>query len=485
MLILGGGPAGLAAAWELARGGARALVVEREEGTGGLCRTHERQGWRFDMGGHRFISADRDLLDRVLRLCGDDLLLAERRSEVALLGRTFRYPLELPDLLRNLPPGLAARALLSWLRARWRARDPARSDPEDFEGWAVQRFGRVLYDLFLGPYTEKVWGVPGRELSSEWAPQRISLLDLGQVLRGLVRPGGERTARTCARQFLYPRLGMGQLFERVRAAAEAGGAEVWTGAVPEAFELEGGRIHAVRVRTREGPRRVEPGHVLSTIPLPRLLELLGGPGPAPAALGFRPVRFLNLGLARESALPVTWRYVGEGGLRAGRLQEPRRRSPWMAPPGTTSLMVEVPHAPGDEIDRASDEELLVRLTPELERLGVPLGSDVRLVFSVRAPEAYPVHLRGTAPARTAALARVDALTNLRTLGRQGAFRFVFSDAAMRMGLLAAEGLLAGRLPGSAELARVQSARELVEVGSLVDGRLSPPPPSSAASATRP
>src|SRR5690606_623297 len=99
VLILGGGPAGLAAAWELARGGARALVVEREADTGGLCRTHEREGWRFDMGGHRFITADRDLLDRVVRLCGDDLLLAERRSEVALLGRTFKYPLELGDLV--------------------------------------------------------------------------------------------------------------------------------------------------------------------------------------------------------------------------------------------------------------------------------------------------------------------------------------------------------------------------------------------------
>lgn len=459
-LILGGGPAGLAAAWELARGGARVLVVEREVDTGGLCRTHEREGWRFDMGGHRFITADRDLLDRVVRLCGPDLLLAERHSEVALLGRTFKYPLELSDLLRKLPPGLAARALLSWVRARARARlRPAPADEGgDFERWATERFGRVLFELFLGPYTEKVWGLPARELSSEWAAQRISLLDLGEVLRALVRRP-DPTPRTYARTFLYPRLGIGQLFQRVRAAAEAAGAEVWTGASPLAFSRQGARVDEVLISRGGVARgdetaRVRPGVVLSTIPLPRLLELAHGPDALSAqreALRFRPVRFLNLALDRAAALPGTWCYVGDGRLRAGRLQEPRKRSPLMAPSGSSSLMVEVPHAPGDPVDRASDEELLGLIEPELRQLGVGLGDDLRFAFSVRAPEAYPVHVRATAAARAAALQAVDGLSNLRTFGRQGAFRFVFSDAAMRMGLLAA----------------VQSARELIEVGSLV------------------
>jgi protoporphyrinogen oxidase len=267
----------------------------------------------------------------------------------------------------------------------------------------------------------------------------------------------------------------------VREAALAGGAEVWTRAAPSAFEVEGGRVRAVRVERPDGPARVEPGLVLSTIPLPRLLDLALGPGALAAeraALRFRPVRFLNLALARERALPTTWRYVGEGGLRAGRLQEPRRRSPHMAPPGTTSLMVEVPHAPGDEIDRADDAGLLARLEPELRQLGVPVGDALRFAFSVRAPEAYPVHLKATADARRAALQAIDGLANLRTLGRQGAFRFVFSDAAMRMGLLAAEGALGGRLPASEELAAVQSARELIEVGSLV-GERSPITPSTS------
>lgn len=469
-VVLGGGPAGLSAAWELARGGARTLVVEREDAPGGLCRTHVRDGFRFDMGGHRFITADRDLLDRVVRLMGDDLLLAERTSEVALLGRRFRYPLELPDLLRNLPPGLAVRAVGSFLRARARAALRRGGPPASFEAWAEERFGRVLYELFLGPYTRKVWGEDPAALSAEWATQRISLLDLRDVARWLLAPGRAAPPRTCARSFLYPRLGMGQLFERVADAAAAGGAELLVGTVATGLEVAAGRVQAVRLRRGPEALVARTDWLLSTIPLPALLELAHGPGALPelrAGLPFRPVRFLDVALARGQALPVTWRYVGEARHRAGRLQEPRRRSPEMAPPGRTSLMVEVPHAPGDAVDRASDAELLARLRPELDELGVALGDDVLFAFTVRAPEAYPVHLRAVAASRAAALAALAPLANLRTFGRQGAFRFVFSDAAMRMGLDAAGGVLAGRPPASEALAEVASARRLLEVESVV------------------
>lgn len=474
VIVLGGGPAGLGAAWELGRQGARALLVEREATTGGLCRTHARDGFRFDMGGHRFITADRDLLDRVVALCGDDLLLAERTSEVALLGRRFRYPLELPDLLRNLPPGLAARAVASYLAGRLR-RD--RGPPASFEAWAERRFGRVLFELFIGPYTEKVWGVPAGELSPEWAAQRITFGDLGHVARDLLARatrrwrGGEAAPvpRTCARTFLYPRLGMGQLFERIQAAAEAGGVVTLTGAVPTGFEVAAGRVREVRLATPDGPARARADHVLSTIPLPLLLALaLGDEGRWLAApFTFRPARFLNVALARPEVLPTTWCYVGEGHLRAGRLQEPRRRSAAMAPPGESSLMVELPHAPGDDVDLADDAALLRRAAAEVRGLGVDLDRDVRFAFSVRAREAYPVHRLGVERARAAALAALRRVENLRTFGRQGAFRFVFSDAALRMGLLAAEGLAAVAAPSSEDLARVASAPALLEVQSVV------------------
>lgn len=470
--MLGGGPAGLSAAWELACGGARVLVVEREDDTGGLCRTHVRDGYRFDMGGHRFITADRELLDRVVALAGKDLLLAERTSEVALLGKRFKYPLEPRDLLEKLPPQLAVRALASFLRQRLRPRKA----PKSFEDWATQRFGRVLYELFLGPYTEKVWGVAPSQLSPEWAPQRISFRNLSEVARTLLRRRSNNPQRTYAKTFLYPRLGMGQLFTRVREAAEGAGAEVLCGSTVAGFEVEGGRVVAARLNTPQGPARVACDWVLSTIPLPSLVGLVD---PSLAAslgqrLPFRPVRFLNLGLRAAKVLPTTWRYVGEGGLRAGRLQEPNKRSLAMAPSGRSSLMVEIPYALGDEIDGLSDRDLLARIRRELEALEVPLEDDPPVVFSVRAPEAYPVHMRDATSARDAAFARLAPLENLRSFGRQGSFRFVFSDASMRMGLVAASGVLSERLATNHELSRVQSRRTLTEVASLVNaGTLAP------------
>ena len=465
LVILGAGPAGLSAAWEAAAGGARTLVVEREAAVGGLCRTHERGGYRFDMGGHRFITADRELLDKVVGLLGDQLLVAKRTSEVALLGQRFKYPLELPDLVRKLPPRVAARALLSYGRQLLR-RDRT---PRNFEEWATQRFGRVLYELFLGPYTQKVWGVPPRELSAEWAPQRISFHDLGEVARALFQRANPKPPRTYTKSFLYPRLGMGQIFETISSAAQAAGTTILTGSRARALEVEGSRVRSLQLMTPEGPARVQADWVLSTIPLPALLETFA-PEVALScgdALRFRPVRFLNLGLEARQVLPTTWRYVGSGELRCGRLQEPNKRSPLMAPAGKSSLMVEIPYAQGDDIDRLEDPELLVRTRRELDVLGVPLERDPKVVFSVRAPEAYPVHLAATQGARTQALAAVDRLENLRSFGRQGSFRFLFSDAAMRMGLMAAQGVLAERPPLSRELAEVSSARTLTEVRSIV------------------
>ncbi|HEX8791923.1 MAG TPA: FAD-dependent oxidoreductase [Polyangiaceae bacterium] len=444
-VIIGGGPCGMAAAWHLARRGARPIVLEGEDLVGGLCATHEQHGWRFDLGGHRFVSSDAELSRWVEGLLGDDLLEQERRSVVLHEGRTFRYPLEAADLVRNLGPRENVRALFGYAQARL-LRDRAASEGS-FEGWVVSRFGRPLYDRFFGPYTEKLWGIPPSRISADWAQERISLLDLTDVALRLLRLRRTPT-RTYARRYLYPRHGMGQLYRAIAEDVVKHGGTVRTGARVVGVETTGARVSRLHIESTKGPESMPVGELLSTMPLPVLVRLLvRQPSTevdrAASALRFRALTFVNLMLERPDFSENTWMYVASASLATSRIQEPKRRSRWMAPEGRTSLMLEVPCDVGDGTWNASAGELRSRGVSELASLGFRVD-DVLDSFCVRVAHGYPIyHLRYDADRRVL-LDAVSRFTNVRTAGRQGLFRYVFMDAAMRMGIVSAEQMLGGR-----------------------------------------
>jgi protoporphyrinogen oxidase len=444
-VILGGGPCGLAAAWHLARGGHKPIVLEREPLVGGLCATHARNGWRFDLGGHRFVSSDQELTQWIERMLGDDLLTQERRSVVLHDGRRFRYPLEAGDLLRSLGPEESARALAGYGAACLRRRFQPHDDLT-FEDWVTARFGASLYKTFFGPYTEKLWGLSPRAISADWAAERISLLSLGDAA---LRLAGLRRSpiRTYARRYRYPRYGMGQLYESIAREVERNGGEVLTSARVVGLERRGTRVVAVNVDTASGPRQIPVGELLSTIALPELVQALE-PCRTPAvdrtvrALRFRALTFLNLMLGRPHFSENTWMYVASGALKMSRIQEPKRRSSAMAPPGRTSIMLEIPCDVGDRIWNAPVGALRSEFLGELRVLGFDVD-DVLDAFAVRVEHGYPVYHMGYDRDRMDLLRIVERFENVRTAGRQGLFRYVFMDAAMSMGVHAAEEMLAG------------------------------------------
>ena len=448
-VILGGGPCGLAAAWELARGGHRPIVLEREPLVGGLCATHARareEGtWRFDLGGHRFVSADAELSRWLEGLLGADLLTQERRSVVIHDGRRFRYPLDACDLVSSLGVRENARALWGYAVERARARIRPRPDAT-FEDWVVSRFGRPLYDSFFGPYTHKLWGIHPTRISSDWAAERISLLDLGDAA---LRMAGLRDTpiRTYARRYLYPRFGMGQLYESLAREIERLGGEIRTGARVAGLETRGDRVTSVLVDGAGGPERLPVGELLSTIALPELARaLVPAASPALAAtmgsLRFRSLVFLNILLDRQDVSENTWMYVASGRLRISRIQEPKRRSPSMAPAGRTSMMLEIPCDVGDDVWCADVDALRARFSRELGEIGFSIA-DALDAFVVRVEHGYPIYHLGYDDDRRALLAAVEKFANVRTAGRQGLFRYVFMDAAMQMGLEAARQMTSG------------------------------------------
>ncbi len=466
-VIIGGGPCGLAAAWHLARRGARPVVLEAEDLVGGLCATHERDGFRFDLGGHRFVSSDAELSRWVEGLLGPDLLVQERRSVILHEGRRFRYPLEAADLVRNLGVRENVEALVGFGQARI-ARSLRPRPDVSFEDWVTARFGRPLYDTFFGPYTEKLWGLHPRLISADWAAERISLLDLGDVALRLARLRRTPT-RTYARRYLYPRLGMGQMYRLVAEDVVRHGGVVRTGARVVGTITEGGRVRSVRIDSPEGGETLDVGELLSTMPLPSLARLLEPSLPPPleraaAALRFRALTFVNLMLRRPDFSENTWMYVASRHATMSRIQEPRRRSAAMAPAGQTSLMLEVPCDTGDATWRASAGELRARMGEELAGLGLPVD-DVQGGFVVRVQHGYPIYHLDYDADRRALLDFVGRFENVRSAGRQGLFRYVFMDAAMRMGLVAAEQMLRGSRDAAALDAIGRSTR-VVETTAL-------------------
>lgn len=433
--VIGAGPAGLVAAWTLVQAGVKVILLEKANSAGGLGGTRAvtwRHGtYRFDFGGHRFITHNAELLHLVETLLGEDLLTAQRHSVIRLGGRTYDYPLALGNLLQTAPFPLLAGVALDLLAMPLRRRAAL---PEDFASWTEARFGRTLYRHFFEGYTGKLWGVDPRELSADWAEQRISLVDLKQVAR-LLLPGAGSGPRTYARGYRYPKRGFGMIFERLLERVRQQGAEVRTGVAATGFVTHDNRVTGVQ--TAEGV--IVCDAVISTLPLPEVVRLTGGD----CTLRFRGMRFLNLAMACENLSPYTWQYLSDPDVLATRLQEPRRRSPFMAPPGHTSLMLEVPCDPGDVWWEAPDAALYERGLADLARLGVDTRRATGEYFSVRSATAYPCMVRGYEQTRQQAIGHLAPLRNLVQCGRQGTFRYVFTDTAMEMGQMAAQGLLAG------------------------------------------
>ena len=466
-VILGGGPCGLAAAWQLCHFGAKPVVIEREPLVGGLCATHERDGWRFDLGGHRFVSGDAALSRWLESLLGDDLLVGERKSVVLYRGRRFRYPLEAIDLVRTLGVRENARAIAGWAAARVHARLWPREE-RSFEDWVTSRFGRPLYEAFFGPYTRKLWGLDPSRISADWAQERISLLDLRDVALRLMHLR-RSPVRTYARHYRYPRLGMGQLYRTMADEVIARGGEIRRATRVAGLEASGDRVTAVLVDGPGGAERIPVGELLSTVPLPDLARMLRSDLPAKIEaaarrLHFRALAFVNLMLSRQDFSENTWMYVASGELTMSRIQEPKRRSRFMAPEGRTSLMLEVPCDLGDRTWGASDAELRSRMLSELDALGTPVR-DVLSSFVVRVSHGYPVYHLGYERDRQALLAEVAAFTNVRSAGRQGLFRYVFMDAAMQMGMKAASQMIAGE-GGGVGIDAIGRSTRLIEAGAL-------------------
>lgn len=444
IVILGGGPAGLAAGWKLAERGHEVTVLEREAQLGGQSKTVRRGDWRFDLGGHRFFTKYDDVLREVEALVGAEKLVTNRRSVIRLQGQYIQYPLEMTDLLSRLNPLVTMRAGLDYMVATARGKLLGRTD-RSFEDWVVSRFGRTLYDLYFGIYTEKLWGMPPSQISADWAAQRISLINLWDVFVRLLGRGDD-TPRTYLTEFIYPKWGIGMIPERMADRIRTAGGRILADAEVLSLERdEVGRITSVRFREGDGAQSLPCDRVVSTIPLPDLVQALGLEASGEQLrlvrnLRFRALRFLNLTLDFPAVSDNTWIYVPERRYLFFRVQEPRNWSPQLAPPGKTSLILELACDRGDALWNETDEVVYRRCLPQLVELGLLQPDQTGKVldyFSTEMTHAYPIYDLDYKRKIDTALALCDRVPNLVTLGRQGLFRYNNMDHSLKMAFIAA------------------------------------------------
>ena len=439
--VLGAGPAGLTAGYALSRASEAVVVFEAGQQVGGLARTVVRDGYRFDLGGHRFFTKSDEVQRLWHEVLGDELLVRARLSRIFWRGRFIDYPLRLADVVRKVGPVELGRCSASYATAVVRRRSRT---AETFEEWVCDRFGRRLYELFFKSYTEKVWGVPPSEIRAEWAAQRIRTLSFWRVVRAaLLKDGGD--VHSLIEQFHYPRLGPGQMWEAMATEIIGDAGELRLGAQVVRIELEDDRVHAVHA----GGERLEVSHVISSLPL-RDIVAIADPPPPPevleAARGLRYRDFLTVALVvrGDDLFPDNWIYVHDSDVRVGRIQNFRAWSEAMVPdPECTCVGLEYFCFEGDELWNASDDELIAQATEELGRIGLAQAERVEMGYVVRVPKAYPIYdARYEERVRTLR-SWIETIPNLQQIGRNGLHRYNNSDHSMLTALRAVENVCLG------------------------------------------
>src|ERR1700694_5917493 len=332
VVVLGAGPAELTAGYLLAKQGKPVIVLEATDQVGGIARAEVRDGYRFDLGGHRFFTKAKEVDDLWHEIMKEEFLRRPRQSRIYWRGKFLEYPLQGMDVIRKLGPIELTRCLLSYL---WAAAKP-KGREDTFEAWVSNRFGRRLYGHFFKSYSEKVWGVPADEIRAEWAAQRINGLSFFAAAKSAFFGNRGNKIKSLISEFNYPRYGPGQMWEQMTDDIQAHGGEVRLNSpVTRIRFAPDGRVTEVVA----GGATLTPSHVISSLPLRTTVGIAEPEAPVDvrdAARGLRYRDFLTVALVidGEDLFPANWIYIHQPGVKVLRIQNFRSWSEWMVPNDT-------------------------------------------------------------------------------------------------------------------------------------------------------
>src|SRR5215212_1367342 len=451
--IIGAGPAGLTAAYLLSKNNVNVTVLEADPVyVGGISRTATYKGFHFDIGGHRFFSKSKEVNDFWNEILPDDMLNRPRSSRIFYGGKFFAYPLKAFEALTKLGVVKSILCVLSWMKARL---FPV-PNPSNFEDWVSNQFGRRLFKTFFKSYTEKVWGMPCKEISADWAAQRIKGLSLGSAIKNAILPQKQpkdstQVIKTLINSFKYPRKGPGMMWEACAEKTKQLGGQIEMGCkvVGCAFDNATSSWH-LRLQDQTGNvHTLESEHVISSAPM---RELVNGLQPAVSdaakraanSLKYRDFLTVMLILKNRDAFEDNWIYIHDPSVKVGRIQNFRSWSPEMVPdPNTACYGLEYFCFEHDGLWDSKDEELIELAKRELLQIGLAQEGDVLDGTVVRQKKAYPVY--DDDYAKNVATIRdelEERYPNLHLVGRNGMHKYNNQDHAMMTAMLCVENILA-------------------------------------------
>lgn len=446
VVIIGAGPAGLTAAYQLTQANCPVTLFDRDTQVGGLSRTVWYKGYGFDIGGHRFFTK----MDRIQAmwtdLLGPDFIRVPRLSRIYYRNRFFNYPLKPWNALFGLGIFNSTRVVVSYI---WRQLRPLAHE-EFFEQYVINRFGDRLYTIFFKTYTEKVWGIPCTEIRSDWAAQRIKGLNLVQAIKSAFVAESGSKVKSLIEEFDYPRLGPGMLWERMEDKIAAGGGQCQKRREVVQIDHDGQRIlrliHAASDNLAD-QQEVVGSFYLSTMPLRTMLLRMNPLPPdnvlqAAKALRYRDFITVNLILDNTELFPDNWIYVHSPSVRVGRIQNFRNWSKDLVPEaGHTGIGMEYFCFEGDDLWNMDDEALVLLARKELKKLGLARKAKVTDGFVIRVKKAYPMYDEKVLENLGIIRQWIDKFDNLQQIGRNGLHRYNNQDHSMLTGIYAAENLL--------------------------------------------
>ncbi|HUR97587.1 MAG TPA: NAD(P)/FAD-dependent oxidoreductase [Pyrinomonadaceae bacterium] len=452
--IIGAGPAGLTAAYTLLKKDKTTDVTILEadpDYVGGISRTVKYKDFRFDIGGHRFFSKSKEVEDFWTEILPDDMLERPRSSRIFYRGAFFSYPLKAFEALFKLGVIESTLCMLSYAKARV---SPV-PDPKNFEDWVSNKFGKRLFSIFFKTYTEKVWGMNCKDISADWAAQRIKGLSLASAIKNALLPKKKTESRgevikTLIDTFRYPRLGPGMMWEACADKVREMGGGVRMGARVAGCDWNTDeKVWSINYVDASGATQaVKAEYLISSAPM-RELCLSLSPKPSEAAveaagsLKYRDFLTVALIVRDKEQFSDNWIYIHDPAVQVGRIQNFKSWSPEMVPDAELSCYgLEYFCFKGDGLWSSSDEDLIALAKTEIEKIGLANPADVVDGCVVRQPKAYPIY--DDEYAVHVETLRSELETNFPTLqmaGRNGMHKYNNQDHAMMTAMLCAENIL--------------------------------------------